>query len=57
MTTEPNENVDNSTVKIDTDSKNDTKPDVKNVIERHDFLFKVILLGDTQTGKTNLLSR
>ena len=32
--------------------------DVKNVIiKRHDYLFKIILLGDTQSGKTNLLSR
>ena len=28
-----------------------------NVVRRHDFLFKLILLGDTQSGKTNLLSR
>ena len=31
--------------------------DEKNVIRRHDYLFKIIMLGDTQTGKTNLLSR
>ena len=36
--------------------KNDTDPST-NVVRRHDFLFKLILLGDTQSGKTNLLSR
>ncbi len=42
------------TDKASTDSEND----VKNVvIKRHDYLFKLILLGDTQAGKTNLLSR
>ena len=35
-------------------STNDTST---NVVRRHDFLFKLILLGDTQSGKTNLLSR
>ena len=36
--------------------KNDTDTST-NVVRRHDFLFKLILLGDTQSGKTNLLSR
>ena len=36
--------------------KNDTDAST-NVVRRHDFLFKLILLGDTQSGKTNLLSR
>ena len=41
--------VDDTTLKAATDEKN--------VIRRHDYLFKIIMLGDTQTGKTNLLSR
>ncbi len=45
------------TDKASTDNENDVK-DVKNVvIKRHDYLFKLILLGDTQAGKTNLFSR
>ena len=43
------ENVENNDVKSDDDKSV--------VVKRHDFLFKLILLGDTQTGKTNLLSR
>jgi GTPase SAR1 family protein len=41
--------VNNLTLKVDSDSKS--------FIRRHDYLFKIIMLGDTQTGKTNLLSR
>jgi hypothetical protein len=26
-------------------------------VERHDFLFKFLLLGDSQSGKTKLLTR
>jgi hypothetical protein len=44
-------------IEIEGDVKNDVKSDEKNIVKRHDFLFKLILLGDTQTGKTNLLSR
>ena len=36
--------------------KNETDAS-SSVVKRHDFLFKLIMLGDTQTGKTNLLSR
>ena len=43
------ENVENNDVNSDDDKSV--------VVKRHDFLFKLILLGDTQTGKTNLLSR
>ena len=45
-------------IEID-DVKNDVKSDADKsvIVKRHDFLFKLILLGDTQTGKTNLLSR
>ncbi len=44
--------------KVSIEIEGDVKSDDKNVVvKRHDFLFKLILLGDTQTGKTNLLSR